>query len=157
MIQLNTLDLVNVKPVEGSLEFGHKILSQLTATVNSHSGSEASFALGKRWLENCLSHHKNCGSRGPAALPSRLLEICPVTSRVFLRECTGQMGRYVALSYCWGKSGPKKIWDGLNSFQNRRKGVSSAPQSDADFDFKTFELSDDYYRDLMDLKEIVNL
>lgn len=67
------------------------------------------------WLGDCLNHHETCASiqevPGTAHLPKRVLDLrgspdVPSDTddiKIRLRETDdGEVGRYIALSYCWG-------------------------------------------------------
>ncbi|KAK4444709.1 HET-domain-containing protein [Podospora aff. communis PSN243] len=60
-----------------------------------------------RWLDRCDRHHQGrCWRDEPApVLPSRVLDLGETPSgKIFVCEPTGQRGRYICLSYCWGKA-----------------------------------------------------
>ena len=52
---------------------------------------------------NCLASHE--GPRRVPSFPSRVIDVgSPSAEKVFLVETEGTSARYIALSYCWGKS-----------------------------------------------------
>lgn len=60
------------------------------------------------WLKECDTNHEDCITKN-AKLPHRVLDVgCSTESRLFLHVSSEEVGRYVALSYCWGKSHPPK-------------------------------------------------
>lgn len=63
------------------------------------------------WITECDRAHKDCTAKD-ARLPHRVLDVGSKTgSRISLHISSGEPeedGRYVALSYCWGKSHPPK-------------------------------------------------
>lgn len=65
----------------------------------------AELAIAKRWLNKCYDSH-NCGARNDVKLPTRLLDLRGLGNQL-LRLVTpprSAVGRYAALSYCWGLS-----------------------------------------------------
>jgi len=72
------------------------------------------FELMRNWLIACTKSHKNCKRTVSNSeverdegviLPSRVLDVGTTENpRLNLVLTTGQCGRYVALSYCWGAS-----------------------------------------------------
>lgn len=63
------------------------------------------------WITECNTTHKDCTTKN-AILPHRVLDVGSRTgSRIFLHESWREPkkdGRYVALSYCWGRLHPPK-------------------------------------------------
>lgn len=63
------------------------------------------------WITECDRTHKDCTAK-EARLPHRVLDVGSKTGpRISLHISSGEPeedGRYVALSYCWGKSHPPK-------------------------------------------------
>ncbi|KAG0649689.1 hypothetical protein D0Z07_3961 [Hyphodiscus hymeniophilus] len=65
------------------------------------------YDLVRRWLEECSAHHPLCSKHDYVPLPTRIIDIgdankCPT----LYSPPPGTRGRYLALSYCWGKSQP---------------------------------------------------
>ncbi|KAF2450416.1 HET-domain-containing protein [Karstenula rhodostoma CBS 690.94] len=74
-----------------------------TRPLTTSRGEGDNLEVIKSWLNSCQLGHALCQQRDnvSANLPSRLVEI--VDSRIVrLIETAGEVGRYVALSYCWG-------------------------------------------------------
>jgi hypothetical protein len=74
---------------------------------NPDIASPAAFAKAKTWLAECINGHTQCQriSPGSSEMPSRVLEISPGDNDSYsirLRETTGEIASYVALSYVWG-------------------------------------------------------
>ncbi|KAF4465672.1 HET-domain-containing [Fusarium albosuccineum] len=71
---------------------------------NPSPGTEASFLKVKQWMDHCDTNHEACQSSSrPTALPTRVLDVTLKGGLVRLHPATpGQLGRYTALSYCWG-------------------------------------------------------
>lgn len=53
------------------------------------------------WLEECHENHPNCPTITDVALPTRVLDIRGDVVRL-IEVTPGQLGRYTALSHCWG-------------------------------------------------------
>jgi hypothetical protein len=74
--------------------------------------SQDSLAIARAWLETCVSSHgADCSPSAGAEgwMPTRLLEVVPGASIIYLRESAALSppddARYVALSHCWGQGG----------------------------------------------------
>ncbi|KAF2476951.1 HET-domain-containing protein [Lindgomyces ingoldianus] len=75
-----------------------------------NSQSAACFSLAKQWLDNCLQNHGSACQSGAKKLPTRLIDVgdssmlprLVITSQQYLPD--PESTRYVALSYCWGRS-----------------------------------------------------
>lgn len=73
------------------------------SAVEQESSSEQSLAKAKRWLQNCASQHLARNKPvGLHDLPQRFLHIEPSNPRLVLSGI--DTTRYIALSYCWGKT-----------------------------------------------------
>lgn len=63
----------------------------------------------KDWLQECQSNHPACSPQN-RPLPTRVLKItpqdAPMPFTLSLHEPNGESAPYVALSHCWGTSGP---------------------------------------------------
>lgn len=89
-------------------------------------GSKASFAVLRRWLEDCQQHSRCALDFSGVvvdefpALPNRVIDVGPQSApaRLRLLETIGQRGRYVALSHCWvkQKDDPRKILPGAGKY-----------------------------------------
>ncbi|KAH8760031.1 heterokaryon incompatibility protein-domain-containing protein, partial [Hyaloscypha finlandica] len=57
------------------------------------------------WLSECVSAHEGCGGDESSVLPKRVIHVGSedVNPRL-IETIDGQRGRYVTLSYCWGRS-----------------------------------------------------
>ncbi|KAH0531253.1 hypothetical protein TsFJ059_000110 [Trichoderma semiorbis] len=62
------------------------------------------------WLDSCNENHASCLSRPTTAPPARLIDVGDDDTDPCLRTTneTGDMGLYLALSYCWGEKIPPK-------------------------------------------------
>jgi hypothetical protein len=61
----------------------------------------------KEWLERCLKKHRLCQDE-VNLLPTRLIDVGDADQEPFLFVSDGRLGKWVALSYCWGQSVPVK-------------------------------------------------
>ncbi|KAM0421203.1 hypothetical protein ACHAPT_010923 [Fusarium lateritium] len=95
-------------PEEGMRPF-HTGVPRLGGT-----GSDESVACAQAWISDCETSHVSCKNESDdagAALPRRVLDLGspePVSADVKLVETTGQRGRYITLSHCWGNVMPVK-------------------------------------------------
>jgi hypothetical protein len=68
------------------------------------TSSIASLDFAKKWIRDCSHCHTRCSPDVSQPLPTRILEIVsqePVPY-ITLRENRCEMGRYIAVSHCWG-------------------------------------------------------
>lgn len=73
------------------------------------------------WITTCNLTHKSCTTNGK--LPQRVLYVgTKAQHSLFLHISRGGVGRYVALSYCWGNSHPPKTT--LANLKEQRKCIS---------------------------------
>lgn len=74
------------------------------------TGSPASMAMARRWLEHCESAHigtcSHCPSMPgePPELPTRVIDVGDAEKSPRLVETRGYRSEYCALSYCWGQA-----------------------------------------------------
>lgn len=67
------------------------------------------FDIAREWLSDCIANHPECSIPvgqpfNEPLLPARVIEI-EDEAKVRLIQTKGQRGRWIALSYCWGKDG----------------------------------------------------
>lgn len=75
-------------------------------SLSGQTSPESSVTLAKAWLNNCLKYHRRCNPPPrPHKFPRRLIDVRNVEKDgpVKLIETTGQEGRYLCLSHCWGE------------------------------------------------------
>jgi Heterokaryon incompatibility protein (HET) len=71
--------------------------------VSEISSSDACFRLAFSWLQTCVQSHPSCRPKTLPPLPTRVINVGKGGGQdPFLFESNGQLGQYVALSYCWG-------------------------------------------------------
>ncbi|KAF8551532.1 HET-domain-containing protein [Imleria badia] len=80
-----------------------------SAQVAESLSSDASFALAREWLQQCLHRHPKCSQAAASAqkiYPSRLIDVgdgLKVPTRVVVtQELNTSELRYLTLSHCWG-------------------------------------------------------
>lgn len=95
--------------------------------VSLNPGSEESIALINSWLEICKSHHMEC-RKPEQPLPTRVID---VLDNQKILSTHGESGSYIALSYCWGKSGKNILLsrDNLRDFQTRGVNINILPKT----------------------------
>lgn len=69
--------------------------------------SPRAFETARAWLRNCQLNHPCCkdGKGEIPALPTRVIDVGNASSQPFLHQSNGECVPYLALSYCWGRSG----------------------------------------------------
>lgn len=71
--------------------------------VNPNVASPAAFEKAKGWVHDCLENHEQCPKAHKTPLPTRVLDLSDLNN-IRLHVTNGQVGTYVALSYCWGNT-----------------------------------------------------
>jgi hypothetical protein len=97
-----------------------------TAEVLSNSLRDAqTFEKMKVWLRHCEIYHSHpkCKEMAEAKLPRRLIAIKIASGHLELRlkEFNGEIGRYIALSHCWG--GFTGCQTTLANYRTKIKGI----------------------------------
>lgn len=65
------------------------------------SSSDSCFQLASSWLKECIGAHAACRPETLQPLPTRVIDVGADGGRdPVLVETHGQLGKYVALSYC---------------------------------------------------------
>lgn len=77
----------------------------------------------KEWHERCVKTHRSCQDKANI-LPTRLIDVGDVDQEPFLFVSDGRLGKWLALSYCWGQSVPVKTEDA--NLNERKKQISRA-------------------------------
>ncbi|KAI1352888.1 HET-domain-containing protein [Xylaria sp. FL0043] len=88
--------------------------------------------LTNKWLLDCELNHPQCSAHKSSALPTRVLDVgdsLAAPSIHLLETEPGQCAKYVALSYCWGKTG--NITTTKSTLKERKKHIawSTLPRS----------------------------
>ncbi|KAH6848123.1 heterokaryon incompatibility protein-domain-containing protein [Chaetomium sp. MPI-CAGE-AT-0009] len=104
----------------------------------------------KALLNRCETAHGRCQPLVPQPLPSRLVHVpsdypSSQSIRLHVTPKGGQLGQYVALSYCWG--GPQKFslkHGNLDSLQQQATHVSALPRTLQDAIAVTYHLGFEY-------------
>lgn len=80
-----------------------KLVPELSALIAPGRMALAEcFERAKLWIDHCATNHASCEARPIIPLPTRLIDVSAEPVR--LVEPGGRMGRYLALSHCWGDS-----------------------------------------------------
>lgn len=93
---------------------------------------ELSSYSARRWLAECTGSHAQCNSADSNWLPTRVLDLGegngPIEVRLY-ETVTGQLDKYIALSYCWGKCG--NLVTTKATLKDRKEGIpwDSMPQT----------------------------
>jgi hypothetical protein len=104
--------------------------------VSGHSLTEEKtlnkkFERAKSWMHSCITSHTDCESPIVGELPTRVIELSPpntpATAR--LRHSRGQLGSYIALSYCWGAPQPYRTTSSRVEAYTSELPYQSLPQS----------------------------
>jgi len=109
------------------------------------------------WIHNCVSSHDTCAKtirgnilddRRGTELPTRILLVGRSSDQdlIYLKEPCNEVGRYCALSYCWGQPGRHPPKTTRENFHKHLAGisVSSLPRVFRDAVFLTRALGVDY-------------
>jgi hypothetical protein len=67
--------------------------------------SAASLELMRGWLHQCETSHARCPPQSQHILPSRVIEVGNYSKEPRLAVFPGRLGRWAALSHCWGVAG----------------------------------------------------
>ncbi|SPQ24876.1 77a0289c-5977-4b4b-aa69-7e20f3972421 [Thermothielavioides terrestris] len=79
--------------------------------------------LARDWLAECSQKHSRCGPVPEAPLPTPVLDLGLGSSdAVRLRELKGHIGRYLCLSYCWGRLEFLKTT--RDNFERHKQGIN---------------------------------
>jgi hypothetical protein len=73
------------------------------------------------WFGECSSHHSRCHSPVCWILPTRVLDVGDANTSPSLCDSNNLTGRWVALSYCWGKVMPLRTK--LNNLAQFRQSI----------------------------------
>ncbi|KAK3293615.1 heterokaryon incompatibility protein-domain-containing protein [Chaetomium fimeti] len=104
----------------------------------------------KALLNRCETTHTRCQPLRPEPLPSRLVHIpsdylSSQSIRLHVTPTEGQLGQYVALSYCWGGPQEFRLEHGsLDELQQRSTHVSALPRTLQDAIAVTYHLGFEY-------------
>ncbi|PVI00674.1 HET-domain-containing protein [Periconia macrospinosa] len=91
-----------------------------TKPLTTFRGGDENLKIINSWLDECQKSHAFCKQRNSLQmpLPTRLLEIAD-DSTVHLIETGGQVGQYVALSYCWGPNPQNNSMTTISNVRDR--------------------------------------
>jgi hypothetical protein len=85
----------------------------------------------KEWLRSCGEKHPRCLPLSDRPLPTRVIDVGDKdSSRVHLVVSHGRLGRYIALSHCWGDREPTTTTpDSYNNHINKGIAIGDLPQT----------------------------
>ena len=112
--------------------------------VTPRNATSATFERIRRWIHECCHTHKGCPNPEASEMPTRTLEISQnVTDNSLhleLAATKGYKGRYVALSYAWGRN--ISFQTSQNSLKSMEQGfaITEMPQTLQDAAKVAFEL-----------------
>ncbi|KAL2126363.1 hypothetical protein VTI74DRAFT_1103 [Chaetomium olivicolor] len=92
--------------------------------IPSHSGDPQCFRFIKDHVSDCLANH-SCSRDGPLPLlPDRVLWVeANNATRIQLVEPRDIRAKYVAVSYCWGPTGPDTYLTDSSTYASRKMGI----------------------------------
>ncbi|KAL9093996.1 MAG: hypothetical protein Q9165_003666 [Trypethelium subeluteriae] len=93
--------------------------------VEAHGATPTAIARARKWLEEC-DKHPTCNP-GHTFLPSRVIDVGDVNTpdvRLWEPIPEGTIGKYVSLSYCWGKS--REFITTRATMEERKRGIKIA-------------------------------
>ncbi|KAI9737764.1 MAG: hypothetical protein M1834_009132 [Cirrosporium novae-zelandiae] len=113
---------------------GDQIAQQVKGReVNQDPFSDLNFKIIDRWLQRCVENHKMCLPPIDAALPTRVLNVGPEDGSREPHLCETndleEKGKYVTLSYCWGKSQPTILTTQSLEAMKKNIQLSSLPKT----------------------------
>ncbi|KAH7232238.1 heterokaryon incompatibility protein-domain-containing protein [Fusarium redolens] len=78
----------------------------------------------KRWLQECLNNHEECGEIAEPQMPRRLIYVRGSGCKALRLEHanTAQFVSYAALSYCWGDAGQNRFKTEKDTLAMRKQG-----------------------------------
>jgi len=76
--------------------------------IESDCRSQACFEPASGWLRSCLQNHDTFCADHTSPLPTRVLNVGSINGIVepYLMVTEGRLGKWVALSHCWGTGTP---------------------------------------------------
>jgi hypothetical protein len=92
--------------------------------VESDSRSKACFDLASGWLRECLQNHDTFCADHASPLPTRVLHVGSIGTAIqpYLMVTEGRLGKWVALSHCWGTGTP--FTTTTTNLSERQRGIA---------------------------------
>ncbi|KAF7889689.1 uncharacterized protein EAF02_002104 [Botrytis sinoallii] len=81
----------------GPFQIGH-------FTLDPDLRSETNFSIARDWIKTCSEDHDECPDMDEKPLPTRVIDVGSHDREPLLVSTNHQMGRFIALSHCWGGS-----------------------------------------------------
>jgi len=90
------------------------------------------YTLARGWLSECLNKHANCPNSMTSILPTRIIDVLSTADSKVVRlhlADHSEKGRYVALSYCWGREQPRATTSTTLNAYTESINVSDLPKT----------------------------
>jgi len=112
--------------------------------IDRDSSSIGPMTLIKQWLKEC-QNHKDCPKQLESALPTRVIRV-PISkdTNPSIMTSSGAIGKYVALSHCWGRNVPLITTQETLLIYQKEIVVESLPKTFRDAINLTRELGMEY-------------
>ncbi|KAK6607704.1 short-chain dehydrogenase [Botrytis cinerea] len=81
----------------GPFQIGH-------FTLDPDLRSEINFNIARKWITTCSEDHDECPDMDDKPLPTRVIDVGSDDREPRLVSTNHQMGKFIALSHCWGGS-----------------------------------------------------
>ncbi|KAM5352903.1 hypothetical protein ACJ41O_005625 [Fusarium nematophilum] len=92
--------------------------------ISPHAADQECFQFIKETVEKCMTQHNCERARRLPLLPDRVIWIeANVPSRIQLLEPNKVRAPYIALSYCWGPTGPDTFLTNASTLNTRKAGM----------------------------------
>ena len=96
---------------------------------NPTPGSEKALDQVKSWLSQCEHEHGEACAPRESRLPTRVIDVSDANRLRLLHTAQDSIGKYVALSYCWGKAQPFQTTTLSKSDMTEGFALSDLPQT----------------------------
>jgi hypothetical protein len=92
------------------------------------TGSDQSFRLAKKWLEDCLEKHsQSCyTTQKQFPLPKRVVDLGDFPDGIRLLEDSDETAPYICLSHCWGDATYHPLRTTSQNISSHRRGIPFA-------------------------------
>jgi hypothetical protein len=115
-------------PLDAAEREGFKGIDFRYTEIDYDLGSDANFALARKWIEECCQEHAEdyCPEIADQTLPKRVIDVGSEDGEeVRLVEMDGGVkGKYLALSHCWGVSVKgERVITTKSNLDERKRGI----------------------------------
>ncbi len=110
----------------------HRLIRTIERSQHQYTASWETtvFSLGREWIQSCAKH-PFCQEARPHAdpmfRPTRLIKVTSPTSARLVETSKQETSDYLALSHCWGKPEPSKVFVALDSPEKMETRTHSLP------------------------------